>query len=205
MIKTLTNQVIALAGLTQAVQSVQQVARRGTWDEVRARPCIASLFKIDADDVLDVYGGIDSLRPGLTLLDQQLAGPDKVEPELARYTATLLFLERKLIRSPERLKAIGDGIQAILGSLETHDLLDEDVLAQLAGLYQDTISEFKPRVIVVGEERFLRSSENAHRIRALLLSGIRAAVLWRQCGGNRWRLLWSRANLQREARRLVSP
>ena len=33
----------------------------------------------------------------------------------------------------------------------------------------------------------------------LLLAGIRAALLWRQAGGNRWKLLLERGKLQRQA------
>ncbi|MGH9353754.1 MAG: DUF489 family protein [Terriglobia bacterium] len=40
-------------------------------------------------------------------------------------------------------------------------------------------------------------------VRSLLLGGLRAAVLWRQCGGSRWMLLFMRASLQKEAKRLL--
>jgi high frequency lysogenization protein len=203
MIKTLTNQVIALAGLTQAVYSVQQIARRGNVDDTVIRPCIGSLLKIDAEDVLDVYGGLPELRTGLNLLEKQLGSPDKVDSELSRYSATLLFLERKLIKSPKQLELITGGVRTISELTPENDLLDDNILERLAELYQQTISELKPRVIVVGEERHLRSTGNANRIRSLLLAGIRSAVLWRQCGGSRWRLLLSRGKLQRETRRLL--
>jgi high frequency lysogenization protein len=40
-------------------------------------------------------------------------------------------------------------------------------------------------------------------IRALLLGGMRAAVLWRQCGGNRLQLLLRRKALLRACRELL--
>jgi high frequency lysogenization protein len=57
--------------------------------------------------------------------------------------------------------------------------------------------------MVAGEQRHLSDPENADRIRAVLLAGIRSAVLWRQCGGVRWKLLFHRGRLQQEARRLL--
>ncbi|MNJ04984.1 High frequency lysogenization protein HflD [compost metagenome] len=46
--------------------------------------------------------------------------------------------------------------------------------------------------------RFLQQASNASKIRALLLAGIRAARLWRQLGGHRWQLVFSRRKLLNE-------
>lgn len=43
--------------------------------------------------------------------------------------------------------------------------------------------------------RHLQDSRNADKVRALLLAGIRSAMLWRQLGGRRWQLLFSRRKL----------
>ena len=204
MIKTLTNQVIALAGLTQSMHLVQQIAKRGSADESDMRTSIASILKIDAEDVLGVYGGLANLQTGLKRLEKQVGNPDQVDPILARYVATLLFLERKLMRSPQKMALITNGLRSVADIVPDFGVLHEDVLARIADLYQQTISQIKPRVIVVGEEQYLRQPENANRIRALLLAGIRSVVLWRQCGGRRWRLLLTRSAYQREAHRLVA-
>ena len=203
MIRTQTNQVIALAGLTQCIHAVQQIAKRGHTDEEAMRPCIASLLKVDAEDVLDVYGGLPLLATGLRLLEKQMGSPNQVDPELARYSATLWFLERKLIKSPSKMAVITNGVRAIADRVAPEDILHDEVLAELAGIYQETISELRPRVVVMGEERHLRNTQNANRIRALLLAGIRSVVLWRQCGGSRWKILLSRSSFQRTARWLL--
>jgi high frequency lysogenization protein len=56
--------------------------------------------------------------------------------------------------------------------------------------------------MVSGEQRHLSEQRNSDRIRALLLAGVRSALLWRQAGGVRWKLFFIRSSLQREARRL---
>ncbi len=43
--------------------------------------------------------------------------------------------------------------------------------------------------------RHLQQTDNAAKIRALLLAGIRSARLWRQLGGHRWQLIFSRRKL----------
>jgi high frequency lysogenization protein len=203
MIKTLTNQAIALAGLSQAVYLVQQIARRGSADREDLEASIASTLKIDADDVLDVYGGLHRVATGLRQLEQQLAEPDRVEPEQARYASTLMFLERKLMKRPSMVEAIGAALHQAAEQAQALGVLDEVVSETLANAYQSTLSQMKPRVLVSGEQMYLSDPDNANRIRALLLAGIRSLVLWRQCGGARWKLLLFRTRLQREARRLL--
>lgn len=66
---------------------------------------------------------------------------------------------------------------------------DKLIIKQLAGLYQDTISTLRYRIQVQGKAEHLKNDDVANSIRAVLLSGIRSAVLWRQMGGRRWRLL----------------
>jgi high frequency lysogenization protein len=85
---------------------------------------------------------------------------------------------------------------------------DPDIIAALAELYKDTVSSLQPRIMVKGEESVLRNTDSKNMIRALLLAGMRAAVLWRQRGGNRIRLIFQRkqfldccAALLAEARR----
>ena len=66
---------------------------------------------------------------------------------------------------------------------------DKLVIRQLAALYQDTISTLGYRIQIQGKAEHLKNDDVANSIRAVLLSGIRSAVLWRQLGGRRWRLL----------------
>jgi high frequency lysogenization protein len=141
----------------------------------------------------------------LKQLDQQLSEPRHVDPELARYASTLIVLERQLIQKPAMGEAIGVAISRANNSAEkAGSLLDDTVMEDLAYGYQQTLSQLKPRVVVTGEQRYLADPHNADRIRALLLAGIRSVVLWRQAGGVRWKLLFIRTRLQREARRLLT-
>ena len=69
------------------------------------------------------------------------------------------------------------------------------VIAAFGGLYEDTLSTFRHRIQVHGDMRNLQQSGNAAKIRALLLAGIRSARLWRQLGGYRWQMVFSRRKL----------
>jgi high frequency lysogenization protein len=202
MIKTLTNQTIALAGLSQAVYLVQRVARTGAADDEDMETCIASLLKINADDVPGVYGGLGKVKTGLKLLERQLGAHD-ADPELARYAAALLFLEGKFRRDRAMQAAVRAGMEKATAKAAHFGLLHENVLAQLADVYQQSISQLGPRIMVMGEPAQLANPDNANRIRALLLAGLRSAWLWRQCGGGRWKFLMDRSKLREEASRLL--
>jgi len=203
MTKTLRNQVIALAGLSQAVYLVQHIAKRGTADREDMAASIGSVLKIDSGDVVDVYGGLHRVMTGLRQIEKQLGGPDVVDPEQARYASTLIFLERKLMKQPRMLEAIRASMEKAAAVAEDRGVLDEDVLATLAETYHQTVSQLKPRVMVAGEQMYLSDPENANSIRSLLLAGIRSVVLWRKCGGSRWKLLFLRPKLQKEAQQLL--
>jgi high frequency lysogenization protein len=203
MIKNLSNQTIALAGLSQSVQLVRNLARTGHADADDVEACISSLFKINADDVPDVYGGLRNLHTGLNLLEKQLGNPESVDTELARYAAALVYLEGKFLRQESMQKAVRSGVERATTQAAHFSVGHENVMASLAEIYQNTISKLSPRIVIGGDQAYLQNPEIANKIRALLLAGIRAAWLWRQCGGSRWAFLLNRRKYREEAKRLL--
>lgn len=203
-IKTLTHQTIALAGLAQAVYLVQRLARTGTAPGDDLETCVASIFKINSDSVADVYGGLDRLKTGLQTLKQQLGGGGEgIDGELARYAATVVLLEGRLNERPRMQQAVRDGVERVSTKAAHFGMVHDNVFAGLAEIYQQNISELRPRVMVQGEPAYLNNADVANRIRALLLAAVRSAVLWRQCGGRRWKVLVYRRRMLDEVWRLV--
>ncbi len=187
---------MALGGLFQAVTLVQQVAREGSADPEPFESSIASVLRIDAQSTDAVYGGSARLTRGLQALCRQL-GREKAlqDAELMRYAVSLLFLERQLVRNAKMLKRVREGIDAATQQCEHFSVTHDNVLAHLADTYASTVSQLQPRIMVQGTPEYLNTPVNANRIRALLLAGMRSAVLWRQLGGNRLRLLWTRKRI----------
>src|SRR3569623_1381139 len=56
---------------------------------------------------------------------------------------------------------------------------------------------------VIGAQGLLSLPDVANKVRTLLLAAIRSAVLWRQCGGNRWQLIFGRRKIIDTARALL--
>lgn len=203
-LNTITNQTIALAGLSQACLLVQQLATTGTADNKAVETCINSLLKVDSDGVIEIYGSLSDLKPGIEQLGQQLLNKTVADPEQARYAASLVFLEKQLSNHPEMLTKISTGISVAQAQSESFGSTHENILANLGDLYHTTISTLQPRIMVNGEEQFLSQPNTVNKIRALLLAGIRSTMLWRQCGGARWKFLIFRKKLQDEIQFLLT-
>lgn len=202
-IETLSNQVIALAGIAQASHLVQQLATKGSADQDAMRASIGSILKITADSVGEIYGGLNGVQLGLQQLHEQLGNTEIHNPESARYSASIVFLEKQLSNRPEMQEIIHKGVEKAQLQSEHFDILHENVLANLGDLYHSTISTLHPRIMVNGEPNYLSNQDNVNKIRALLLAGIRSAMLWRQCGGARWKFLLYRRKLYNETSRLL--
>jgi high frequency lysogenization protein len=202
---------IALAGMYQAVKLVQQTAQGERRDAAATRASISSILNTDPESTIAVYGDSRALISGLDLVTSQLSNNSKRRDlVLTGYVITLMHLERKLTRQSDLMQKLARGIDRVKEEIKQADVLDPGIIAALAEVYKDTVSTLQPRIMVQGEESVLRNSDSKNMIRALLLAGMRAAVLWKQRGGNRVRLIFQRkqlleccAELLAEARRSV--
>jgi high frequency lysogenization protein len=197
------DRVTALAGIFQAVACVARIARTGSADTAAMEPCIYSLFQVNADDVPAVYGPPGAVANGARQIVAQLTGQPERDLTLTRYAVAVLKLERSLAARPDLLEQIGRGIAAAEPKREHFALLHPNLIAHFADLYSETLSGLRPRVLVRGDALHLQNPDNQGRIRALLLAGVRSAMLWRQIGGTRLQILFGQKRLLQEARRYL--
>jgi len=122
---------------------------------------------------------------------------------VARYVIGLLHLQRKLKKNRVMLQRVAEGIERARRQSEHYAIDHPNVIANLADTYSETLSTLQPRIMVSGEHQHLSNTDNANLIRALLLAGIRSAVLWDQLGGSRWQILLQRKRFIEEARRIL--
>ena len=171
----MSERVLALAGLAQALAQVRRIADTGQANGSVLATSLDSIFRIDADTAAGVYGGREHLRPGLMLLRDYFGGRPRDDDAMAR--------------------KVREGIQAQGGTATEHGSTHPDVLAALGGLYADTLSHLRPRVLVQGNPHYLGQPAVVAEVRAVLLAAMRSAVLWRQLGGSLWDFLLRRRDM----------
>lgn len=194
MTHTVDDRVLALAGMAQALHQVRRIAETGHSETASARPVLDSVFRIDADSTADVYGGAAGVAPGLRLLGDYLTnrGNDPLLPRLALAT---MQLERRFAQARQTQDAVAAGLARIAPRAAELGSTHPDVLAALGGLYAETISQLRPRIMVQGNPHYLGQAGVVSEIRALLLAAVRSARLWRQVGGSQWQFLFGRRQM----------
>ena len=204
---------LALAAVIQCATLVRDLACDGDIPQAQLAACINPLVVTSPDSIDDVYPNPGDLARGVSIM-QEMFGTERLKEhsEIVRYTLGIILLRGKLM-------ADGDMQDAIHRRLQYLDPIPRDELAvvdpdnpgfshqerifkQLATLYQDTISTLSYRIQVQGKIAHLKTEFTANRIRALLLAGIRSAVLWHQLGGRRWRMVVYRRRIQDTATNL---
>ncbi|OOF37192.1 high frequency lysogenization protein HflD [Rodentibacter heidelbergensis] len=196
--------VLAFAGIFQSVALINQLAMKGEVEDLEAfHTSIYSLVKTQPKNTLAVFSGKRKhLKLGLeTLIEQFSTLKDR---NLLDYWSGLMNLERLLNKSPETKSLVAQRIRRLPDQLAYHDLLNESVLSVMAGIYSDLISPLGKKIHIIGDAFYLQQPFIQNKIRACLLAGIRSAVLWRQVGGNKWQLLFSRGKILNTAKEIYS-
>lgn len=204
MSSTERDRILALAGIFQSAQLVQDLARQARCDEDAYRASLRSILIFDSPDFISLFGGASGLRTGLTRMRELLKGHTVAhDVEITRYVATMVQLALKLERQPEVIRELHEGIAAARTrygeDLESADEVPAGLVHDLAQLYGRTLSNMNPRILVYGEHGYLTDPNIAARVRTALLSGVRSAVAWVQLGGRRWQLLFNRRRLLKDA------
>ncbi|HIL63733.1 MAG TPA: lysogenization regulator HflD [Porticoccaceae bacterium] len=205
-------QTTALAAISQSAALVSYLAQGRHAAETDIAANVNTVLVIDPGSLAEIYPNLGSLGLGFKTLQDMFSNDRfRENAELIRYTLGMLVLRNKLINNKpmqdiirvklaqiKPLQPVSSGRHSDLPEAEEKNLREVSY-EQLARLYQDTISTLPYRIQVQGKAAELNNEQTANRIRALLLAGIRSAVLWYQLGGRRWRLVFYRKRIQETA------
>ena len=199
----LQNQTMAIAGMFQAAVLIDELASTGHCDGAAFDASFESLFTFDADSTTDVYGHTDCLRRGFSALVDYLGGRSSTAGgNIAYYVLSMMKIALQVKRNDELSEKLYIGLRLIESRASEFNMSRASKVGKIDILYQDHISPLQPRIIVRGDQSHLLNEDNAAKIRTLLLAGIRAAVLWRQLGGSKWKLFLTRSKYVEIARDL---
>ncbi|MGJ7900857.1 high frequency lysogenization protein HflD [Lysobacter sp. 1R34A] len=190
----ISERVLALAGLAQALGQVRRIADTGQANAAVLDTALDSVFRIDASSPAAVYGGLPNLRPGLVLLQDYFVNRANDE-HLPRLALAVLQLERRFVRDAAMTEKVLRGIHAQATAAGRLGSSHPDVIAALGSLYAETLSHLRPRVLVQGNPHYLGQPGVVAEVRAALLAAVRSAVLWRQLGGSYWDFMLHRRGM----------
>jgi high frequency lysogenization protein len=187
---------IALAAMFHFATMVKRLATTGHISQNDMKTAIVSLFQQNPNHIDDVYGSIQSLESGCQLLSQVMKRQNTSDGnDIVRYVMGIIHLQKKLLKRPDMLDIISNRLKQSQQQAEVFDITHDNVVAGLADIYTSTLSTFSFRIQVTGDFNYLQQARIGNQIRVLLFAGIRAAVLWRQLGGNRLQVIIKRKTI----------
>lgn len=191
------NITLALAGIYQASALVNHLANTGKIKNHHAfEASINSIFTIEAPQLISIYGSETNLKLGLDeIINVFSKKQPRSNPHISRYALSMMLVERQLSKREDLLTEIKRRIQHGNSQRRYFSEIHSVVLANLADTYTSTISTLRLRIQLVGKSEFLYKDETINNARALLLAGVRSAVLWHQVGGRRWQLFFARSKI----------
>lgn len=193
-------QTIALAAICQAALMIRQTSR-GQGTSVESLECLFNGIMVTAPDtVFDVYQSLPDIAEGSKLMVHQLSGQTtSKDVELTRYVAGIMSLSKKLMKNTRALNNLRNDIEDVARRLEHFEIDSPSIIQNFAESYSSAISPIGAKIQVIGNPEVLKQPSNQAKVRALLLAGVRAAILWRQMGGQRRQFLFSRKQILKDA------
>ncbi|MEJ6774037.1 MAG: high frequency lysogenization protein HflD [Porticoccaceae bacterium] len=197
--KPTSEQAVALAAVFHACELVSQLANTGEASSDEMSLCMSALLNQNPDSLSQIYGPVSGLKLGMDSMERLFSdGSEETKKdsgEILRYVVSILYLARKLSSDKGMLDKIATGIENAERQSQHFSITHDNVYANIASLYQDTVSTLRLRIQVSGSSGYLQQPAVAERIRCLLFSAIRSAFLWQQLGGKRIHLAFYRKQL----------
>ena len=187
------NYIISLSALLHSSYLVNKIATTGQNYSNEAEMLIRSIYKTDTFDTKSIYKNYNELHDGYVVLKKILTGNTDIPLITMQKYALNMILIQKNINKINDLKYL---IRKKIDNYQDNSMMAtnlDGLITYTEEIYIECIGIIRPRVVVSGKKEYLE--ENSSLIRALLLSGIRAAFLWDYYGGSKWQLMFRRKEI----------
>lgn len=193
-------QTITIAAICQSALMIQQIAKGKPYDDNAFECLMTSVMITNPNSVFDVYNSITDISDGSRLMVHQLSGQTTAKDvEVTRYIAGIMSLSKKLLKNNKALSRLKSSLEDIERRLAHFEITSPSIIQNFAESYSEAISPIGQKIQVIGTPDILRQPTVQAKVRALLLAGIRAAVLWRQIGGKRRQFIFGRKAILEDA------
>mgnify|MGYP001176211497 FL=1 len=199
---SIDKQLYSLAALYQSCNAISRIAWEGKYEEKEFLPLIKSILDVDSDDPLAIYQKPTSLKSGFEFLKKQVV--DDIftrSSETRRYISSIKDLVKRIDASNIIDEQFRERIN-LLNEIEQEKTTD-DIVLEIGQLYKDTFSQLEPRIVISGDNQYLKENLNAARIRTALMAAIRSVYLWKSSKGSDFKFLLFRKRYVRRIREII--
>ena len=207
--KNLENQTIALAAIYQSCYIIKEIAWTGKFNEKDLEVLICTIFITNPSSVYDVFNNIRHLDTGFKFLKDQLNG-NNVNEEAKGYFSELVQLSKALEKNETITAKIQEELLILKSSFSNKEIdfgnkseIDNKSL-KISTLYTDTLSKIEPRIVIIGDNQYLKDPLVASKIRTSLFAGLRSVFLWKNFGGSNIKNFFYKNNIISEIDRLLA-
>ncbi|VFP82254.1 High frequency lysogenization protein HflD [Candidatus Erwinia haradaeae] len=197
---------LSFAGVCQATRLVQQLAHHGKCSTWALKISLNSLLDLNPVSTLSVFGNkASNLQCGLETLIGLFNSRiyQGLTNEITHYIMGIMMLERQLQASKIALQNLSGCIINLSKQLDDHTIDSTKIISVIAEMYTNIIRPLGPCIKVCGSKAVLENIYIQNQVRAILLAGVRSAVLWKQVGGSRFQLFFFRHRLVKVAKDIL--
>ena len=193
-------QTYLLGGLYQCVEMIHKIATTGQCSYQDYKHILMALNISKFISIADTFGDNNHLKNGLIACEKYFSmSADEsnyvATIQINRYFTELFRLEATMTKQPSVMSNIAEQVKLNAEKFNEVDKNIESLIANFANIYAEQISPNAARIMIKGTENHLKVEFNAQKVRALLLSGLRIVLLWRECGGKQWHLFLKRKKI----------
>ena len=193
MVKISNDYITSLIAMLQSVYLVDRIATTDYDATNESDFLIQSIYTKNTFDADKIYSQKSSLVDGCKLLKEILRGKNDISVlTMQKYALNIILIQKNINKISDLKNMIGKKIDNYHdNSMMATNLNDQ--IAYSEEIYKEYVGIIRPRVVISGKKEYL--NKNSSLIRALLLSGIRAAFLWDYHGGSKWHLMFRRKEI----------
>jgi len=140
------DQALALAGVFQSAELVAKLATEGYITDVQLSAAMLALLNQNPETVHSLYGPASDIELGVSSMREMINDRSQGSTDVMRYVIGIMYLARRLTADSVRIKQVGEGIANAQRQADHFSVTHDNVIANVAGLYTDTVSTIKGRI-----------------------------------------------------------
>ncbi len=183
---------IPILAIFQNSYLIDKISKSADDVSFKLNSLIKSIYIKNTTNNYNIYNPPE-LLDGLEVLENILNGKSDFSlTNIQKYVLSIILTQKKLSKN----NYLKNSITKKIDNYQENSIMNANIIdltSYAEKIYLESISVIEPRIIISGEAKYL--TKNSSLIRALLLSGIRAAFLWEFMGGSKWHLVFRRREI----------